>query len=140
MFVAAVVMLALAPATVLILELFPATVLMLDIFELTVVTSVAFGTSLPELVVSITAAYNGNAPLVLGNILGSNIANIFLVMGVLSIIKPIIVEEFVIKQTLPLLILLTVVTFGLIRIPMNRLSGTLLFAFFLFFIYQLTLI
>ena len=51
MFVAAVVMLALAPATVLILELFPATVLMLDIFELTVVTSVAFGTNLWKLYV-----------------------------------------------------------------------------------------
>ena len=82
----------------------------------------------------------GHKEIAVGNVIGSNIANIFLVMGVLSIIKPIMVEEFVIKQTLPLLILLTVVTFGLIRIPMNRLSGTLLFAFFLFFIYQLTLI
>ena len=61
-------------------------------------------------------------------------------MGVLSIINPISIEVFVVEQTLPLLILLTVVTFALIRIPLNRLSGSLLFAFFLFFIYQLTLI
>ena len=101
---------------------------------------VAVGTSLPELAGTISAARMGHKEIAVGNVIGSNIANIFLVMGVLSIIKPIIVEEFVIKQTLPLLILLTVVTFGLIRIPMNRLSGTLLFAFFLFFIYQLTLI
>ena len=61
-------------------------------------------------------------------------------MGVLSLINPISVEDFVVKQTLPLLIILTIVTFGLIRVTLTRLSGSLLFAFFLFFIYQLTFI
>ena len=101
---------------------------------------VAVGTSLPELAGTISAARMGHKEIAVGNVIGSNIANIFLVMGVLSLINPITVEDFVVDQTLPLLIILTIVTFGLIRIPLNRLSGSLLFAFFLFFIYQLTFI
>ena len=101
---------------------------------------VAVGTSLPELAGTISAARMGHKEIAVGNVIGSNIANIFLVMGVLSLINPIAVEDFVVDQTLPLLIILTIVTFGLIRIPLNRLSGSLLFAFFLYFIYQLTLI
>ena len=101
---------------------------------------VAVGTSLPELAGTVSAARMGHKEIAVGNVIGSNIANIFLVMGVLALINPISVEDFVVEQTLPLLILLTIVTFGLIRIPFNRLSGSLLFAFFLFFIYQLTFI
>ena len=101
---------------------------------------VAVGTSLPELAGTISAARMGHKEIAVGNVIGSNIANIFLVMGVLSLINPISVEDFVVEQTLPLLIILTIVTFGLIRVPLNRLSGSLLFAFFLFFIYQLTII
>lgn len=101
---------------------------------------VAVGTSLPELAGTISAARMGHKEIAVGNVIGSNIANIFLVMGVLSLINPIAVEDFVVDETLPLLIILTIVTFGLIRIPLNRLSGSLLFAFFLFFIYQLTFI
>ena len=101
---------------------------------------VAVGTSLPELAGTISAARMGHKEIAVGNVIGSNIANIFLVMGVLSIINPIAVEDFVVEQTLPLLILLTIVTFGLIRLTLNRLSGSLLFTFFLFFIYQLTFI
>jgi len=101
---------------------------------------VAVGTSLPELAGTISAARMGHKEIAVGNVIGSNIANIFLVMGVLSLINPIAVEDFVVDQTLPLLIILTIVTFSLIRIPLNRLSGSLLFAFFLFFIYQLTFI
>ena len=101
---------------------------------------VAVGTSLPELAGTISAARMGHKEIAVGNVIGSNIANIFLVMGVLSLINPIEVEDFVVEQTLPLLIILTIVTFGLIRVTLNRLSGSLLFAFFLFFIYQLTFI
>ncbi len=101
---------------------------------------VAVGTSLPELAGTISAARMGHKEIAVGNVIGSNIANIFLVMGVLSLINPIAVEDFVVDETLPLLIILTIVTFGLIRIPLNRLSGSLLFAFFLYFIYQLTII
>ena len=64
---------------------------------------VAVGTSLPELAGTISAARMGHKEIAVGNVIGSNIANIFLVMGVLSIINPITVEDFVVEQTLPLM-------------------------------------
>ncbi len=48
-----------------------------------------FGTSLPELVTSVTAAFKGNSDIAIGNIIGSNIFNILLIIGVSSLIKPI---------------------------------------------------
>jgi len=98
---------------------------------------VAIGTSLPELAGTISAAKMGHKEIAVGNVIGSNIANIFLVMGVLAIINPITVEASIIEQTLPLLMILTVATFAMIRIPLTRLGGTILFAFFLLFLYQL---
>lgn len=101
---------------------------------------VAVGTSLPELAGTISAARMGHKEIAIGNVIGSNIANIFLVMGILAMINPVSVEDFVIKSTLPLLILLTIAAFGLIRVPLTRFSGLILFAFFALFVYQLTLI
>ena len=98
---------------------------------------VAIGTSLPELAGTVSAARMGHKEIAVGNVIGSNIANIFLVMGVLAVINPIAVEQFVIERTLPLLILLTIATFAMIRIPLTRLGGTILFSFFLLFLYQL---
>ena len=97
---------------------------------------VAIGTSLPELAGTVSAARMGHKEIAVGNVIGSNIANIFLVMGVLAMINPIAVEQFVIERTLPLLILLTIATFAMIRIPLTRLGGTILFSFFLLFLYQ----
>ena len=51
-------------------------------------TIVAIGTSMPELVVSVTAALEKHADLSIGNIIGSNITNMFLILGICSIIKP----------------------------------------------------
>ena len=51
-------------------------------------TVVAVGTSLPELVTSVVAAYKGNADIAIGNVLGSNIFNIFMVLGISSLIRP----------------------------------------------------
>ena len=101
---------------------------------------VAVGTSLPELAGTISAARMGHKEIAIGNVIGSNIANIFLVMGILATINPVSVEDFIIKTTLPLLILLTIAAFGFIRIPLTRFSGLILFAFFVLFVYQLTLI
>ena len=98
---------------------------------------VAIGTSLPELAGTISAARMGHKEIAVGNVIGSNIANIFLVMGVLAIINPITVEAFVIEKTLPLLTMLTIAAFAMIRIPLTRLGGVILFSFFLLFIYQL---
>ena len=98
---------------------------------------VAIGTSLPELAGTVSAARMGHKEIAVGNVIGSNIANIFLVMGILAIINPISVEAFVIERTLPLLILLTIATFAMIRVPLTRLGGTVLFSFFMLFLYQL---
>jgi len=100
---------------------------------------VAIGTSLPELAGTVSAAKRGYKEIAVGNVIGSNIANIFLVMGVLAMINPIGVDEMILETTMPLLILITVATFGMIRVPMNRFSGLIFFAFFGLFLYQLTL-
>lgn len=101
---------------------------------------VAVGTSLPELAGTLSAAKKGYKEIAVGNVIGSNIANIFMVMGVLAMINDIAVEQWVLDTTLPLLMIITVAAFGLIRVPFNRLSGTILYAFFILFIYELTFV
>jgi cation:H+ antiporter len=65
---------------------------------------VGFGTSAPEMVVSATAAWEGNSSLALGNAIGSNIVNIALILGVTAIIAPISVHSKVVKKEIPLLL------------------------------------
>ncbi len=101
---------------------------------------VAIGTSLPELAGTVSAARMGHKEIAIGNVIGSNIANIFLVMGILAMINAIKIEQWVLDVTLPLLILITVATLGLIRVPFGRLSGSILFGFFILFIYELTVL
>lgn len=66
---------------------------------------VGFGTSAPEIVVSIMAALEGNPELALGNALGSNIYNVGLIIGVTALIVPIAVHSTIIRRELPLLLL-----------------------------------
>jgi cation:H+ antiporter len=70
-------------------------------------TLVAFGTSLPELATSVMAALKGEAEISIGNVLGSNIFNLGLVVGTAFTIRPATVPSFVIRQDIPLLILAT---------------------------------
>ncbi|QQS35679.1 MAG: calcium/sodium antiporter [Ignavibacteriales bacterium] len=67
-------------------------------------TVVAFGTSTPELVVSLKAALIGNGSISLGNVVGSNIANIALILGVAALIKPLDVHTSVILREIPVMI------------------------------------
>ncbi len=67
-------------------------------------TIVAFGTSAPELALNIIAAVNGNVGLSFGNIIGSNIANIGLVLGVAALLRPMAVHDSVIKRELPIML------------------------------------
>jgi cation:H+ antiporter len=67
-------------------------------------TVVAFGTSTPELVVSLKAALLGNSSISLGNVVGSNIANIALILGVAALIRPLDVHANVIKREIPIMI------------------------------------
>nr|WP_241827410.1 hypothetical protein [Salinivibrio kushneri] len=64
---------------------------------------VGFGTSLPEILVSTMAAFDGNSALALGNALGSNIANITLILGVTAVIAPIAVHSTIVRTELPIL-------------------------------------
>lgn len=74
-------------------------------------TVVAFGTSVPELLVSVNAAQQGSSVLALGNVLGSNIANIGLILGLATLITPIVVEWRLIKREIPLLAGVSVAVF-----------------------------
>jgi len=67
-------------------------------------TIVAFGTSAPELAVSIEAATKGRSALALGNVIGSNIANIGLILGITALICPIPIEAKLFRQQIPLMI------------------------------------
>ncbi len=67
-------------------------------------TVVAFGTSAPEMAVSADAALNGSADLAIGNVVGSNICNVLLILGLSALITPLLVAEQVIRQEIPIMI------------------------------------
>lgn len=67
-------------------------------------TVVAFGTSAPEMAVSVGSALNGNPDIAIGNVVGSNIANVLLILGIAAIIAPLLVAEQIIRQEIPIMI------------------------------------
>lgn len=71
-------------------------------------TIVAMGTSAPEAAVSITAALKGNAGITIGNIVGSNILNILVILGVASVIVPIAVAKSTVKVEIPFMLIITI--------------------------------
>ena len=76
---------------------------------------VGFGTSAPEIVVSILSAMNDTPQLALGNAYGSNIANIALILGTTAIIAPVVVHKQAMKRDIPVLILMTALTIYLVK-------------------------
>ncbi|MFQ5963318.1 MAG: calcium/sodium antiporter [Candidatus Scalinduaceae bacterium] len=74
-------------------------------------TVVAFGTSSPELAVSLTAAIRGSDEIAIGNIIGSNVANIGLVLGLSAIVFPVMVERIIMKSELPLMIVISAILY-----------------------------
>lgn len=76
-------------------------------------TIVAIGTSMPELVVSVTSALEGHSDLAIGNVVGSNIANMFLILGVCSIIKPLKFKKETRLFEIPFTIFATILLFFL---------------------------
>jgi cation:H+ antiporter len=73
-------------------------------------TFVAIGTSMPEMLVSLQAALQGNSNLSIGNVIGSNIANIGLILGATGLIAPIKVQAVMIRREIPIMILFTIFT------------------------------
>lgn len=100
-------------------------------------TVVAFATSLPELIVSINAALNNSPAIAINNVIGSNIANIALVLSIISILSFIKVDKNFYKQDWPIMfgfsILLTL--FCITNQTLNQIEGAILVASLFFFIY-----
>ena len=97
-------------------------------------TIVAFGTSVPELVVSLMAALGGNPDIALGNVVGSNILNITLVMGVTSLLIPLTVQQDLVRIHGPFMFLLTclLVLFAW-DLGLSRFEGAFLFILLIIF-------
>jgi cation:H+ antiporter len=99
-------------------------------------TIVAFGTSLPELATSIVAAYRGHAEVCVGNVLGSNIFNLFGVTGVTALFAPLPFSASIIGFDLWVLIAATVllVPFMMTGLKIHRLTGAILIALYIAYI------
>ncbi len=107
-------------------------------------TIVAFGTSLPELVVNIFASFRGSNDIAIGNVLGSNISNILLILGIAALIYPLVVRKGTVSKEIPFSFLAVVVLFILAndyfidKLPesiVSRADGLILLAFFIIFMY-----
>lgn len=106
-------------------------------------TIVAFGTSAPELTVNLFSALQGNTDIAIGNVLGSNIANIFLILGVASIIYPLSIQRNTTWKEIPLSFLAAVVLGILANDQLidgsaagsfvSRIDGLVLLCFFVIF-------
>lgn len=75
-------------------------------------TIVALGTSLPELAVSVTAALKGSNDIALGNVTGSNIMNLLVVVGLAAVIQPVAVKRSVLRRDYVMMILMTLLMLG----------------------------
>ncbi len=107
-------------------------------------TIVAFGTSTPELFVNIFASVRGNAEIAIGNVLGSNTANILLILGVSSLIYPLNVTKGTVWKEIPFSLLVVIVLWVLVNDKiidgmefslLGRSDGLILISFFIIFIY-----
>ncbi len=105
-------------------------------------TVVAFGTSAPELAISVLAAVGGSAPLAIGNVVGSNIFNILVIIGVTALVRPVVMERSVMTMEIPMVLLSSVVLLvlgnsgwlnGYGGNEVSRVAGIFLLVFFLLF-------
>jgi cation:H+ antiporter len=97
-------------------------------------TVVAFGTSSPEMAVSVMSAYAGQADLAVGNVVGSNIFNVLFILGLSAAIAPLLVSRQLIRLDVPIMI---GISFLLLLLALdgniNRLDGVILFAGIIFY-------
>lgn len=101
-------------------------------------TIVAMGTSLPEAFVSITAALKSNAAITIGNVVGSNILNVGIILGITALIRPLHIQNCTIKYEMPFMMLVTLVLIlqG-INNTISRFDGIILWLFFLGYLYYI---
>lgn len=108
-------------------------------------TVVAFGTSAPEFAVSVKSIISNNADMLLGNVIGSNILNILLIIGICSLIKPIYVKNNTVKKEIPIVMLISGLLFFLVKDDLfiknvnevSRNDGFVILLFFSIFLYYL---
>ena len=102
-------------------------------------TIVAFGTSAPEAAVSITSSFHGTSGIAIGNIIGSNIANVLLILGVAGMIGELVVKKntFFIETPFVLVITVVLLFLGYADENISRIDGVILWLFFLVFLYYL---
>ena len=105
-------------------------------------TIVAFGTSAPELVVNVVAAYEGHQDIVFGNVIGSNNFNLLLILGVAGLISPLVVQSSTVWKEIPISFLAAVGLFLLVNFlfsgeeqVLTRMGGIILLVFFCLFLY-----
>ena len=109
-------------------------------------TIVAIGTSLPELIVTIISATKDSTELIIGNVLGSNISNLLLILGIISIIKPVKTDIKTRKIHIPVLILSTLIVFlmglgflGSQKLIITKIDGlVLIFIGIIYYIYTIS--
>ena len=108
------------------------------------ITIVAFGTSMPELLVNIFSSAQGASELAIGNVIGSNISNILLVLGVAAFIFPLTLERGTVWKAIPLSLLAAVLVLlmandtlidGRNFSELSRIDGFVLIGFFIIFLY-----
>jgi cation:H+ antiporter len=91
-------------------------------------TVVAFGTSAPELAVSVRSAWGGQVDIALGNVVGSNIFNVLFILGLSALFAPLVVAPQLIRQEVPIMLGASLLLFVLaINGSIDRLEGALLF-------------
>ena len=108
-------------------------------------TIVSFGTSAPEFAVSIKSLLSGNGDIVMGNVIGSNILNILLILGISALINPLKVKNNTVKKELPITMLISILfavllldnMFDNVKNSFTRSDGIVLLLFFMVFIYYL---
>ncbi|MDP7068955.1 MAG: calcium/sodium antiporter [Candidatus Peribacteraceae bacterium] len=107
-------------------------------------TVVSFGTSAPELIVNIIASFQGSADIAIGNIVGSNISNTLLILGVTAIVTPLVVQRSTILKEIPFTFLASItllimandmIVDGYGQSELSRSDGMAFLAFFVIFIY-----
>ena len=102
-------------------------------------TIVAMGTSLPEAAVSITAAIKGNAGISIGNVLGSNILNILIILGVTAVIVPVAVQKSTLLYEIPFMLVITgvLLVMGVTGQMVTHVEGVILWGFFVAYLVYL---
>ncbi len=100
-------------------------------------TIVGIGTSTPEMVVSFMSAIQGKADMAVGNVVGSNIFNVLVIIGITALISPLNITKSNLRRDIPLNIFVTIlfIVLGLIGTSFNRIDGAVLLAIFVWYLW-----